>query len=67
MTRNKGHCEREPEVEVTEEMIATGERAVLSRVGGADLGGHFSARDLAILVYQAMERRRLTGLDLDDE
>jgi hypothetical protein len=40
--------------EITPEMIAAGEKAILETVGGADLGGYFSAPDLAIEVYKAM-------------
>jgi hypothetical protein len=35
-------------------MIEAGEEAILCQVGGADLGGFFSARDLAISVFRAM-------------
>jgi hypothetical protein len=40
-------------------MIDAGETAILEQVGGADLGGLFSARDLAVSVYLAM-----AGLDV---
>ena len=40
--------------EITPAMIDAGEIAILGEVGGADLGGLFSAADLAIKVYQAM-------------
>lgn len=42
------------EIEITPEMIEAGEEAVLSQVGGADLGGFFSAAALAKKVYLAM-------------
>jgi len=44
------------EVEITPEMIEAGEGVILGAVGGADLGGYFSARDLAAEVYLAMAR-----------
>lgn len=43
---------------VTPEMLAAGEEAVNCEVGGADLGGYFSASDLALRVYQAMVQAR---------
>lgn len=43
-----------PVVEINEAMIEAGESAIWSSVGGADLGGWFSARDLAVQVFQAM-------------
>lgn len=43
------------EIEVTSEMIEAGEWTILEKVGGADLGGSFSAADLAASVYRAME------------
>lgn len=42
-------------VEITPEMIEAGEAAVFSEVGGADLGGFFSAADLARKVFLAMK------------
>jgi hypothetical protein len=42
------------EIEVTPEMIDAGEHAILCEVGGADLGGLFSAHELARRVYLAM-------------
>jgi hypothetical protein len=42
------------EIEVTVEMVDAGEEALLADLGGADLGGNFSARELATRVYQAM-------------
>ena len=49
----------ETEIEVTPEMIGAGAEAILREVGGADLGGFFSARDLAAQVYLAMRRAEL--------
>lgn len=40
----------------TPEMLDAGEHAVLCEVGGGDLGGYFSARDLAAEVYRVMRR-----------
>ena len=54
-------CERgkEPEIEVTPEMIDAGEHAISCEVGGAEgLGPGFSASELASEVYRAMERAR---------
>jgi len=42
------------EIEVTPAMVEAGEEVILAQVGGADLGGAFSARDLAAEVYRAM-------------
>jgi hypothetical protein len=47
-----------PEVEVTPEMIAAGVEAIWDRLGGYDLGGHFSASRLAEEVYRAMASAR---------
>ena len=47
------------EIEVTPEMIEAGEYAILSEIGGVQIGGLFSARDLAASVYRAMELTRL--------
>src|SRR5208282_2231732 len=44
--------------EITEEMIVAAEAIILYEVGG-DLGGHFSARDLAAKVYRAMLAERV--------
>jgi hypothetical protein len=44
----------EQEFEILPAMIEAGEDVVLSEIGGADLGGYFSARDLAGKVYLAM-------------
>ena len=44
------------DVEITPEMIEAGEHVILGEVGGADLGGYFSARDLAVEVFLAMTR-----------
>jgi hypothetical protein len=40
--------------EITIEMICAGEDVILCEVGGAELGGLFSAADLAERVYRAM-------------
>lgn len=48
--------------EIGTDMLAAGEAVILEEVGGADLGGFFSARDLAARVYRAMDnlkKRRL--------
>jgi len=42
------------EIEITPEMIDAGEETIWGVVGDADLGGFFSARDLAISVFRAM-------------
>ena len=43
------------EIEITSAMIAAGEDVILARVGGAeDLGGFFSAAELAKQVFRAM-------------
>jgi hypothetical protein len=49
-------CERDDsaEIEVTPEMIEAGAIAVAHEVGGADLGGWFSADALAVSVFSAM-------------
>jgi len=49
---------KKPEIVVTPEMIEAGEDTILGVVGGADLGGFFSAPDLAKKVYEAMEHLR---------
>ena len=51
--------EAEDETEVTPAMIEAGEETILEVVGGADLGGSFSAGDLARKVFLAMTRVRL--------
>jgi hypothetical protein len=43
---------------ISDTQLEAGEVAVLEEIGGADCGGHFSARDLARKVYVAMERAR---------
>jgi hypothetical protein len=48
------------EIEVTPEMIEAGEEAILCVVGGADLGGWFSADDLAKRVFLAMAEKDLS-------
>jgi hypothetical protein len=40
--------------EVTLKAIDAGESVILAEVGGADLGGFFSARELAVEVFLAM-------------
>lgn len=48
-------------IEVTPEMIQAGEAAILEEVGGADdLGGYFSAPNLAVKVYRAMATAELS-------
>lgn len=44
--------------EITPAMIEAGEDVILGVVGGADLGGLFSASDLAERVFSAMSRAR---------
>jgi hypothetical protein len=44
---------------ITPEMIEAGEQTILETVGGADLGGYFSASLLATQIYVAMERQRI--------
>jgi len=39
---------------VTPEMLEAGEAVILAALGGADLGGFFSAAELAAKVYRAM-------------
>ncbi len=46
----------EEEIQITDKMLDAGEAAILGEVGGADLGGSFSARDLASAVWKAMSR-----------
>jgi hypothetical protein len=53
-----GRRETGDEIEITSAMLDAGEDAILSEVGGAPLGGFFSARDLAKQVYEAMESHR---------
>lgn len=48
------------EIEITPEMIDAGEKATFYELGGADLEGVFSAADLAVKVYRAMQRRQET-------
>jgi hypothetical protein len=48
-------AESGPDIEITATMVAAGEDVILCEVGGAaDLGGAFSAADLARKVYLAM-------------
>jgi hypothetical protein len=50
--------EEHEEIGVTPEMIEAEEDVTLSEIGGADLGGLFSASDLASRVYRAMDNCR---------
>jgi hypothetical protein len=45
--------------EITPEMLDAGEEVILNAVGGADVGGNFSAVELAATVYLAMHRAML--------
>jgi hypothetical protein len=45
----------ETEIKITPEMIESGANVIICEVGGADLGGFFSARDLAERVFRAMK------------
>jgi hypothetical protein len=49
------------EIEITPEMVEAGESVILGVVGGADLGGFFSAADLAREVFEAMWDLRHSG------
>jgi hypothetical protein len=51
------------EIEITEEMIAVGEDVIWGAIGDADVGGYFSASDLAIKVYRAMVAANLSRQD----
>ena len=54
---DRGGCGRSGaagDTEVTPEMLDAGEQAIWEEVGGAELGGAFSARDLAAKVFSAM-------------
>lgn len=57
-TRCSGSQEKPGEIEITPEMIEAGSKAILEEIGGADLGGFFSAPDLAVEVYRAMRRQQ---------
>ncbi len=47
------------QTKITEAMLDAGEDAIWGRVGGCqDLGGYFSARELALEVYLAMDNLR---------
>lgn len=59
MTRNKGHCEHEPEIEITPEMIEAGALEVAR--GNPD---YFSDEEIAVKVYRAMEKARTIGPNL---
>ena len=50
------------EAEITPAMIDAGEEVILCETGGADLGGLFSASDLAVRVYRAMNSARNLSL-----
>lgn len=50
--------EKIEEIEITPEMCEAGKQAVISELGGADLGAFFDGADLAKLVYRAMEFAR---------
>ena len=43
-------------IEITQEMIRAGESIILGELGGLDLPGFLSAREMATQVYQAMRR-----------
>ena len=45
------------EIEVTSQMIEAGADVILGETGGADLGGAFSAPNLAEQVFRAMSKR----------
>jgi hypothetical protein len=57
------------EFEITPEMIKAGEEVILAEVGGADLGGFFSASETVQRIFIAMlraaplavRRRGITG------
>ncbi|PNE12347.1 MAG: hypothetical protein CR217_03760 [Beijerinckiaceae bacterium] len=46
------------EIEITPEMIEAGEEAIWEELRVPDLGPDFSARDLAIAVWRAMDQHR---------
>lgn len=46
------------EIEITPEMIAAGEQAILEQVGWAEFGPSFSAPDLAAEIFRAMRGLR---------
>jgi hypothetical protein len=54
---------------ITKEMIEAGEDVIRGRIGDADVGGYFSASDLAIKVYEAMVAAKVcpTGDDQTDQ
>jgi hypothetical protein len=45
-------------VALTEELVNAGAHAILCEVGGCELPAYFSASELAISVYRAMEHSR---------
>ena len=49
---------REDGIEITPEMIEAAVEIIWGELGGAELGGLFSASDLASSVYLAMERSK---------
>ena len=51
---SKRETDATKKIEITPEMLDAGEHAILCEVGGADLGGLFSAHELARRVYLAM-------------
>jgi hypothetical protein len=58
MRANRSAPVPEAQLDLTPEMIRAGADAVLSVIGGADLGGHFSAPALAEEVFAAMDSAR---------
>jgi hypothetical protein len=50
------------EIEVTPEMVEAGVTVIWEELGGADLGGLFSASDLAKSVYLAMHNAQSVKL-----
>lgn len=51
--------EARKEPEITPQMIEAGAAEILGEIGGSeDVGGYFSARDLAEKVFRAMEIAR---------
>jgi hypothetical protein len=55
--------EKTCEIEVTSEMADLGADVILSERGVAEIGVFFSAPDLAVKVFLAMESARLSRLD----
>ena len=50
--------------EITPEMMEAGETVILEAIGGSDVGGMFSAADLAREVFEAMVTARCQGVVL---